>query len=84
MGGVAMSEWRKIGSAPKDGRRVLLFVPTHDEPITVGEYHRVRERDESGRFSAGGGWAYWMAMDSDYLSSYCKPTHWMPLPKEPR
>jgi hypothetical protein len=77
-----VSEWQPIATAPKDGRRVLVYAPEWGD-ITCGEYHTNRERDDRGRFQAGG-WAYWLAMDEDYRSSYCHPTHWMPLPEPPK
>jgi hypothetical protein len=79
-----MGEWQPIETAPKDGRFVLLHVPKGLESgvITVGAYWKSDARGETGRFLKGH-WDGWLGMDADIVSSWCHPTHWMPLPAPP-
>lgn len=77
--------WQPIETAPKDGSFVMLHVPKGLESgaVTVGAYYNCRgERNEDGRF-AKGWWDGWLGMDADIVSSWCEPTHWMPLPPPP-
>jgi uncharacterized protein DUF551 len=76
--------WQPIDSAPKDGRFVLLHVPTGLESgtVTVGAYWKEDQRAENGRFKKGH-WDGWLGMDADIVSSWCEPTHWSPLPEPP-
>jgi hypothetical protein len=81
----AIPRWRPIESAPKDGRFVLLHVPNdqlESGAVTVGAYYKPEERAEDGKFLKGH-WDGWLGMDADVLSSWCEPTHWMPLPEPP-
>lgn len=77
-------DWQPIDSAPKDGRFVLLHVPHGLDcgVVTVGTYWKETDRGDDGRFLPGN-WDGWLGMDSDILSSWCEPTHWMPLPAPP-
>ena len=79
-----MSEWKPIETAPKDGGFVLLHVPRGLESgeVTVGAYWKADERAANGRFMKGH-WDGWLGMDCDARSSWCDPTHWMPLPPPP-
>lgn len=76
--------WQPIASAPRDGRFVLLHVPVGLESgeVTVGAYWKSDERAANGRFKPGN-WDGWLGMDADVMSSWCDPTHWMPLPPPP-
>ena len=79
-----MSEWQDIATAPKDGTFVLLHVPNGLESgaVTVGAYWKETDREKNGRFMVGH-WDGWLGMDADIGSSWCEPTHWMPLPEPP-
>lgn len=72
-----MSEWRKIETAPKDGRDVLLYSEIWEE--TLGAVQIASwDRDE--------GWIFQSALDIDGLDDDVAdygPTHWMPLPPPP-
>lgn len=63
--------WRPMESAPRDGTRILIYVPDDDD----GETHKVASWGPSPYRS---GWSYrggWMAGDV--------PQCWMPLPEPP-
>ena len=78
------SHWRPIETAPKDGTFVILHVPEGLESgqVTIGAYWKSEDRAASGRFMKGH-WDGWLGMDADILSSWCEPTHWMPVPEPP-
>lgn len=78
------NDWQPIETAPKDGSFVLLHVPSGLETgaVTVGAYWKNDEREDNGRFKRGN-WDGWLGMDADIGSSWCEPTHWMPLLKPP-
>lgn len=72
------SNWQPIGTAPKDGTRVLIYDPDDDyylnrsilpEPTIYvcfwNDYHE-----------------YWVEAEGERYSGF-KPTHWMPLPEPP-
>lgn len=78
----AVSDWRPIETAPRDGTWVLLACPKTQLELCVsmGSYYREEERAENGRFIGG----EWTAPDWDgSVSGYLEPTHWMPLPEPP-
>lgn len=73
-----MTGWQPISTAPKDGTKVLIFIPgrpagyrVNASSFTVSVHLRngeeiYRSADWSGAFEERG-----------------EPTHWMPLPEEP-
>lgn len=64
--------WRSIDSAPRDGSRVLLFVPPYGP--STGHY-------EPSRSNWGPNASLWVA--HSVLNKEAGPTHWMPLPEPP-
>jgi hypothetical protein len=67
----AMSEWKTIESAPKDGTWFLAWEnDTIPKVITV--YWRKHSRNKNG------GW--W----TSFNMWKAQPTHWMPLPEPPQ
>jgi hypothetical protein len=79
-----MSEPQPIGTAPRDGRRILLFGTCHFDgarnypspPMWVtGVYARVGEFADVSR--------EWEADPADYYTIEVRPTHWRPLPAPP-
>ena len=91
-GGAAMSEWKPIETAPKDGTDVILYGPSPDgDRVTVGHWTQEEEcREQVG--DCGGECRcpeydyhepFWMSWDGGFLPEYpC--THWMPLPEPPK
>jgi len=70
-----VSEWQPIGTAPKDGTRILVF--DHDTHIA-----RWRKDTHTKRF-------HWLLDDEDDVTSTpaapeVHPTHWQPLPPPPQ
>jgi len=75
--------WRDIATAPKDGTEVLLWAVTFAGEISGP----VESRGPIiGSFSDGlsdfAGNDWWDVPSATY-ASWCKPTHWMPLPPAP-
>lgn len=74
-----MSEWRTIDSAPRDGRRIVLYIPS------VSPY--IPAKVVTGRFDCRDIRPYF-TNDSERLvgarhTRKHQPTHWMPLPEPP-
>jgi hypothetical protein len=71
-----MSEWRDIGSAPKDGREVLV-VYAGDRVVTArrGEYDGVWRLSCDDKYVDVGGEMIELVE--------IHPTHWQPLPLPP-
>lgn len=77
--------WRPIATAPRDGKWLLVW-----GKVWAGEIAGVA-RNATGdvsiaRFTNGksdypGEW--WDEAGGDAYSSWCQPTHWMPLPPAP-
>lgn len=65
----AESGWRPIETAPKDGRRIIVFRPTSNREYIprVGEDYFSKRLDD-----------VWAMSNSSH-----QPTHWMPLPEPP-
>ena len=66
--------WQPIETAPKDGTKVWLFIPS-DEPQQV-----------VGLFDTWGDHSWWAYADrvlQDITGEAGTPTHWMPLPAPP-
>lgn len=64
----AVQAWRPIGTAPKDGTRVLLW-PVWSDGLPDAGWWEVRPRSS--------GWVH------VYGRVLEKPTHWQPLPEPP-
>src|SRR3972149_7880653 len=73
-------EWKPIGTAPKDGNRILLYQPTEG-----GEYNPNSEEFDTDDYYFVGwydkGREEWYSCT--YSASETSPTHWMPLPEAP-
>jgi hypothetical protein len=73
-----MTEWQPIETAPKDGRRILVFEPEFQTGGVVMEasWWDAWNDDESH--------TGWMPANLDERDGfYLFPTHWMPLPASP-
>lgn len=77
-----MNEWRPIANAPKDGTKLLLFIPEYRQPIHIGWFHdsTTIEYGKVARESR-----HWMtgAWPSFSTDKNPEPSHWMPLPAHP-
>ena len=65
------ASWLPIETAPKDGRRVLLW--RHDDELEIGYW-------STSVWVSPGAWIIYEAR-SDTVELH--PTHWMPLPTTP-
>jgi len=65
-----MGEWQDIGSAPRDGTRFDIWIPSDDGGYRVTDVH----------FNARGALTHDGIRAKD-LARW--PTHWMPLPAPP-
>ncbi len=65
-----MSEWQPIVTAPRDGTQIILaqFIGK-DEPYIIGGWYEPGIADRC-----------WYDFDSQSIG----PTHWMPIPPDPR
>ena len=71
----------------------MLYVPNgqlETGPVTIGIYFpsEDEDRDARGRFKKQrpwwpADWSGWLGTDGDNSSSWCDPTHWMPMPDPP-
>lgn len=82
--------WQPIETAPKDGTPVLLFVPVQELRHYSGASQFIEAITAVGRWYAGGhfqgddaGWDVWPD-DRGPTFPPEHPTHWMPLPQEPK
>ena len=71
-GCVVEQGWQPIETAPKDGTRILLFVPPYG--ASTGHYSPARS-------NWGEKASLWIA--HAVLNKEAAPTHWMPLPEPP-
>jgi len=65
--GERVGAWQPIETALRDGAFVLLSFPEGAPYVSVGWW------DASG----------WRIVEADPETSFCDPTHWMPLPATP-
>jgi len=79
-----MSEWQPIATAPKDGRRILLW-DARKNVVVSGSWHSDSGRDDPGGYEPP--WSWWVA-DEDVImwdsGPDDHPTHWMSLPEPPK
>lgn len=91
-----MSEWQPIETAPKDGTRILIFVPgnaaefEHYDGIHAARFEAemMHPETKTGRGILPELNGMWVAggelwSDSVLEFAYEQPTHWMPLPEPP-
>ena len=72
-----MSEWRDIGTAPKDGTRVLLRC---GHVTTVGWWELQRyNKQPKPYWTTEYGWLAGVSWDRSH-----QPDYWQPLPEPPR
>ena len=71
-----MTGWRQIGTAPRDGRTILAYLPAQAGGAVRQDVVAIFWDGSGGRSS---GWA--TAYSGARLDA--EPTHWMPLPEPP-
>jgi hypothetical protein len=86
-------EWRPIETAPKDGTKILVFVPIVGDArfghiyavIWDDEFEVVNAMAKSHAKMYRGAWTDF-AVESFGYEKYAeyKPTHWLPLPEPPQ
>lgn len=77
--------WQPIETAPKDGRKVLVYVKGDSLYPTAASF-KSREYwqsnyDDPEYMEEGWYWAF--GYPSDFHEEVIEPTHWMPLPQPP-
>lgn len=82
---MAETKWRPIETAPKDGTRILVYVPDSENVLSVywdGEFDF--RCDDNGKTEYSGAWTDDAVESFAYeeKASY-NPTYWMPLPQPP-
>ena len=86
-----MCKWQEIGTAPKDGTKIVGLTPYGVEVVRFNVEKEKIDGDYVVRYSSG-----WVGLEQD---SHCfqaaqyshrkprkaqhQPTHWMPLPTPP-
>lgn len=74
-----MSEWRTIDSAPRDGSRIMLYIPRKSTYIPA--------KTVVGRWDVRDIRPYFTndreRLDGVRATRKIQPTHWMPLPEPP-
>lgn len=76
--GVFVAEWQPIETAPKDGTYVLLAGPSGYTTTPI----RVEIGHWDAEFSPHQPWVTYS--NDSFTDSGDAPTHWMPLPQEPK
>ena len=64
--------WQPIETAPKDGARIVVWIPAEDDDPPEVAYVQW-----ASHFSG------WLGVNSAWQLESPQPTHWMPLPKPP-
>jgi hypothetical protein len=78
-------EWQPIATAPRDGTKILVWIHQW-----AGEIHGVANAtgNEIAYWANGTsdfpGADWWVCAGGDGYATWCRPTHWMPLPAPPQ
>lgn len=82
--------WQGIESAPKDGRKVNLWVMVYPSKLAGGPPYGMRytdcvwQNDAWVQHEDNGEYSHWLrGRDGGDFFQY-EPTHWMPLPDPPQ
>jgi len=78
-----VSEWKHIDTAPKDGTRVILWLPV--ENIAVSGFYEWMDGESCDGYEMYPGYFDWF-IDNDLIlfEDEHRPTHWMEFPKIPK
>lgn len=88
-----MTDWQPISTAPKDGTEVLVFrLCCGCTPIAHVAFYRSEDEwgdhlmpDWESKEEYVGWWSYIRtSIGQEKLEGYQTPTHWMPLPPDPK
>jgi hypothetical protein len=71
-----MAKWRPIKTAPKSGRKILLWCEFDEPEIVIGSYTRNAPSGPHGRFC-------WMQANEGGSIAANVVTKWQPLPSPP-
>jgi hypothetical protein len=81
------SPWNPIETAPKDGTRVLLWIPGTGELVYSGCFNTYQHYLNGDLTSETAKWfwgqTHWMTLGKEPEPDP-QPTHWMPLPSAPK
>ena len=69
----ALTAWRDIADAPKDGTRILLYTPADEETGWLA-FCAESHFDQNGELNT---------VDAPQWQDGLEPTHWQPLPEPP-
>lgn len=77
--------WRDIETAPRDGTKVLVYVPGASLYPTAAQYdtRAYFEREYGNPDYMEEGWRWSFGYPADFHEETIQPTHWMPLPEPP-
>ena len=70
------TNWPSMNTAPKDGRKVVLWIGGDCAPVCSWELYEGGNED-----GIGGAYAWWRHDTDDWLD-YNQPTGWMPVPED--
>lgn len=71
------NKWLPIKSAPRDGSKMLVYVPTESRTIRIASWDDERYATDPKPFFTYGSWK------GKRSERKHQPTHWMPLPTPP-
>ena len=79
-----MNEWQSIETAPKNGERILLYIPQYSVKFWFGHYYCTETLEHGKLKYKGEGWSTGaMQLGMVAWVKDPQPTHWMPLPEAP-
>jgi hypothetical protein len=76
-------KWQPIETAPKDGRRCLIYVPRQPTASDPSEFTVYVASYVGGRESGDVWFTMLRGKKATHGEDIYKPTHWMPLPPPP-
>ena len=83
-GSIEMTEWQPIDTAPKDGTDIIVMYMHIDTQIVHAAFWMDYEEGLDDP-DIEGWWSYvWSEVSRTKLDGSCSPTHWMPLPGDPK
>jgi hypothetical protein len=76
-------DWRPIATAPMDGSRIILFIPSLKTGVQTGHYAH-HQTLSHGKITSE--YRRWYTDGTMYLPGQgdLEPSHWMPIPDGPQ